>query len=299
MLVQTKARLRRRNYWLAGILYDRRKGRGSEYGRDCERTVKDLERLSEVDRMMLPPVPRRVRVRGWGVLLGLWFVRLFVFPHCCAGAVMLVATLTVSACALAGCETQGHITQLLPAKQKTSATMEYSFDAGGRTFNGSSNLSAEEYAALTERQPVEGLAPITIKYVCIGRFHYGMAKAYDRMWAPLVFLLVFTLFWDGIMVLVVYEVWIKPVLERQLYRRGVETAGRLIALEIDRGKSTSFAVTYEFLDGAGLRRESRMTVSEEMWGRCREGMPVRVLYSSLNPKRSVVYELGQYRLLDA
>ncbi len=264
--------------------------------------VKALANLIDYGRATLPPTPRRVRVRGSGGVLWICFIRLFFLPHFGVGVVLPIVALGYVACALFGHEVEGRITHYIPAapgSRKGMPQVEYLYEANGPRVHGQSHLTEAQYAVLIANQPIEGTAPIRVRYVRVGLFHAEVAPAYVGAWHEAGLYFLFAAFWDGVVGVFVYVVWIGPIRVRLLYRYGTETRGTIVALREIRGKSTSYQADYTFKDAQGVGHKSKMVVDAKLWKAASEGMAVRVLYSAQKPKRSVVYELGPYRSPDA
>ena len=114
-------------------------------------------------------------------------------------------------------------------------------------------------------------------------------------WGGVVVLLVWSAFWNGIMSVFWYVLWIKPLRRRQLYKRGLVTTGTVVSKRVRTGKNSTYYVAYTFRDpetGQSIKAET--TVAAAAWNRAMEGQSVTVLYAANNPKRSTVYEYGGY-----
>src|SRR4051794_6798744 len=67
----------------------------------------------------LPDPPRRLRRRaGWGPVVGLWFLRLFILPHTLVGIGLIAASLFAPFLWLCGVDVPGEITKLEVTRRK-------------------------------------------------------------------------------------------------------------------------------------------------------------------------------------
>lgn len=115
------------------------------------------------------------------------------------------------------------------------------------------------------------------------------------------FFTIWVVFWNSIMSVFVYMIWIKPVRLRLLYKYGEATFGTLAGKRVHTGKSSTYYVSYTFkhpVTGEMIRGETQVP-NFGVWSTARQGQSVTVLYASNKPKRNAIYELSGYRVDDA
>ena len=96
-----------------------------------------------------------------------------------------------------------------------------------------------------------------------------------------------------------YQLWVKPIRARLLYKYGASTSGKLLHKRVSRGKSSTYYVSYRFNDPfSGQEYESEIQVwKAEDWQQAMEGQPVTVLFTQNNPQTPALFmNSGGYRV---
>jgi hypothetical protein len=233
--------------------------------------------------------------------VSIWFVRLFTLPHTIIGIVAFGYWALMVLWALFASDIPGVVTKSdvhNSSKGGTSYTLKYQFEAGGERKSGSSGVSQSVYErirAADAEQPA-----VTVRYFKLGAFeHDELREARGAGWAEIGFLTLWVVFWNSIMSVFAYAIWIRPIRVRLLYKHGETTAGTLVGKRVRSGKNTSYYVSYEFrhpVTGEMLRAETQVP-NGAAWNMAREGQDVTVLYALNNPKRSAVYEFSGYGVI--
>jgi hypothetical protein len=262
-----------------------------------------------------PPAPREAR-RRFGANFGIWAIRLFILPHMLAGAFFLFAMLAMPAWVLSGQNTTTPVTRVWSdvSKGKTYYRLAYIDPATGKP-SGQSTIDRAEYERLSKllatSRPVEAdpNAPsppmVTVHTLGTGTFsHSEVLMPGESGWKTVGLIWLFGLFWNGILSFFVFAVWVGPHQERNLYRDGEATLGRLTAKSTARRSKggTTYLLTYAFTPSRGgmmpkssAEASGKQTVEKNEWERASEGEAVWVLHWPGKDKPSLLYGHGSFR----
>ena len=261
-----------------------------------------LARMSRAANVLtrLPPPPRKVHGGGG---FGLWFIRLFILPHMCVGVGMvgfLVLNLLVAAFGTGASAVVTHLHTSRGNKGSTAYHVDYHYTLEGREFSHSGTVGAAAYAALPRPKDLEGPAStLPVRHLNLGRWHYQVITLEGSAWKTAGGILLFALFWNGILSVFVYVAWVAPLRARWLVRGGQTTMGMILTSRAARGsKSTSYYATFRFRDpatGQEIQREMSLPGLAQ-YNEARAGREVTVIYQPEKPRRALVYELSGYRV---
>jgi hypothetical protein len=235
-----------------------------------------------------------------GRIAELWLGRIFTLPHTLIGIGALGYWLFLLLWGMFGSDIPAVVTGSDTHKTRKGGTvymLRYEFAAGGKTKSASSSVNR----ALYDRIQAEDTArpSLTVRYLSIAGFdHYELREGRSGVWSTFGFLTIWVSFWNSIMGLIVYHIWIQPIRVRFLYKYGDVTGGRLVGKRTRTGKSTTYYASYEFrhpITGETVRSETQVRNRMD-WQGATEGQPVTILYAFNKPKRSTVYEFGGYRV---
>jgi hypothetical protein len=263
-----------------------------------------MTRTHAVEPELSAPTPRRVRYRdGFAAGCAVWFVRLFVLPHTIIGVGILGTALWATGVYVgvlaAGTDYQGAVVKKeeRPAsKGRTYRYVHYEYMVGGQLHTGQVTMSGADYeqVAVGDRFAVRALesAPETDPWVRLP----GQTPVADvgGKW-------LMALFWNGVVSVFVWAVYVHPWRVRRLVRWGQPTEGIVRAVTVSINKNTkSYHVTYEYAapgdDLLGPTLYTRkMTSTQKAAAATKVGDLVTVLYDPDRPKRSVIYRLTDYR----
>jgi hypothetical protein len=247
---------------------------------------------------LLPPPPRRVHGRLGG---NLWFIRIFIMPHVLIGIGVVGYLIFLLIWRMFGTDFPATVTDAKvshSSKHGDSYVLYYRFEAGGQTRLDSDTVGWSIYQTYQNQARDQSGPPVTVRYLSLGPLHHSKLLESGSLWAEVGFLVLWAAFWNGVLSIFVYAIWIKPIRARLLYKYGSSTSGKLLHKRVRTGKSTAYYVGYRFNDPAsGHEYESEIQVwKADDWRQAVEGQPVTVLYAQNNPKRSTVYEFGGYRV---
>jgi hypothetical protein len=246
---------------------------------------------------MLPPPPRRVH----GRLGKLWFTRFFIMPHMLVGIGAAGYLLFLLVWNFFGTDFPGTVVNSSvshSSKNGDHYTLKYRFEAGGETKFDSDTVGWSVYQIYQHQTLGQTNPPVTVHYLGLGPLHHSALREGGSLWSQIGSLTLWAGFWNGVLSIFVYQIWIKPLRARQLYKYGNSTSGKLLSRRVRTGKSSSYYVSYRFNDPlSGQVYESEIQVwNTEDWQQAVEGQAVTVLFAQNNPKRSTVYEFGGYRI---
>jgi hypothetical protein len=227
---------------------------------------------------------------------GLGCVRIFIVPHMLVGIGLIVYLLFLAFMALAGEEVSGRV---VAAREGTDDdgdpvyTLEYQYRAGGGEHRGSSTVSREVYRRLADGGVVR-----VVTFPPAPGIGSGIAGDSGRG-TRILFMFLFALFWNGILSVFVWQLWVAPALHRRLYRVGTAAAGTVTGKKVVAGDdSDTCMIHYRFAaDGDAVAPgmvEGSMAVRREDYDGVREGDQLTVLYSPGRPRRSILYRFGEY-----
>jgi hypothetical protein len=267
----------------------------------------------------LPPAPRSVR-RKLGSGCGLWFIRLFILPHTIAGIFLIVSipfgwyvehfgtpvTATVDRRETQPTKKGGKLYQLY-----------YHYDFGGRRFEGSESVSEEQYnqaggvdaggstgltpgssTAITTRPSSSKSAGTGVQFegraVAVLPGHpYFRAPSEWGGWSLLP-MLGFALFWNGILSFFLYAIWILPLRQRLLVKRGEVATAAITSRKIHRGKGTTYTLMYRFTAEGGGEYTGACNVTKSDYENIPDGAPVLVVYKPTNPRHNLAYRFSDF-----
>ena len=245
----------------------------------------------------LPPPPRKVRGGMGGV--SIWLARLFITPHTFIGLGAIFYLILFVLWSLLGTTVPGTITDavLTPQQKNSNAiryTLGYSYVVEGVTRQGTQNIDEPTYARFKNIEQLSAEdRKVAVKHFAIGDLRRAALPAYESEAGAFAVLVFIAAFWNGIMFIFIYMLWIKPLRLFALYKFGLATTGWIVSKRSAQGRSTSHYVTYTFKDPfTGQDYKSETQVVAINWLDLEEGDEVTVLYSPTNPKRSTVYGMS-------
>jgi len=250
-------------------------------------------------RARLPPPPRKVR---GGVVCGLWFIRLFIMPHVCAGVFMAGRLILTVLVAIFGTDIMAKVTEMHTSRGSKGGTtyhVAYTYNADGRDYSDTDSVGAGTYEAIRSPKELEGRAAIIrVRHFASGPLHFHVLTQDGSAWKSAASLLGFVLFWNGVLSVFVYAVWVVPIRQRGLMRHGEVTDGTIVGSRVRSGKATTYYATFRFRDpesGAEITREMQLP-GEAQYSAAKPGLEVSVLYDPSRPKRAIAYEFCGYQV---
>ncbi len=251
----------------------------------------------------LPPTPRTVRFRGGGFAkLATGCGRVFILPHMLAGVFLFFYLIFLLLWAAFGVDYQGEVTGAGESRSNKSTTyrVNYKFPVDGVVMNDSQTVA---YEVMNRYQKLDAMSPeqksVRVRYLVIGVFKQAGLPELESPWKTIGGMTLFVLFWNGLLSVFVYLLWISPIRIRRLYVHGEPAVGRVLSKRAQSGKGTTYWVEYEFSDPVtGDKLKKEIVTVREAWNKVSQGDEVTVLFKPSKPKHSVAYELGPYQLAD-
>jgi|GEM_PF-1557950 len=253
------------------------------------------------------PLPRRVRAReGCGYGCGLWFFRLFLMPHTIIGVWILFKAISAIVMTFgvmfAGQDVDGKIVRKVETQGKKGPyySAEYVYVVDQVQYEGKVSLDANQYAAVREGQA------ITVKVYAPGVEcgHWPGVPGYSAFGA-IGGMLFAAVFWNAIMSVFVYMLYVRPWRLRQLVRRGRPTEGivRHVHRYMNKGTKT-VQVRYDYViprddHSAGGVFKGKTSGTGPAAEKLHVGAIVTVLYDPRRPKRNLLYALADFKAVTA
>ncbi len=246
--------------------------------------------------MPLGPTPRKIRRRPEYKTIATGCVRLFILPHMIAGAGFLVVFLLKVVLGLAGPRVEGRVEEKFTtrgSKGSTSHHVRFSFVTDGGLVVGKSQISAANYSAL----PEHGSLPVVYLPV-LPQYTADYMPEGDRFPANTWAIGGFGLFWNGLLSVFVYLLYIAPWRRKWLVKNGEETTGRVVSKGTRRGSKggTFYDVHYSYLV-MGQSFQGKESVPKSVYEATTEGGPVDVVFDPAKPKRSVAVTLSEWEVV--
>jgi hypothetical protein len=267
-----------------------------------------------------PPAPRSVRRRP-GAAVGLWAIRLFILPHTCVGVGLIAAMVFMPFWVLAGTDTTTTVTRVWTTRSKntTSYRIEYTDPADGRSTR-EDTVTGQEYERLSRLLKTPGAvdaveadptlppaAALKVRSLRIGPYtHRGVIEPGASGWGTVGVVWLIGLFWNGIVSIFFYLIYVAPMREKRLHRNGDATLGRITGKTTRRGQKggTRYVLKYTFTPPRrGISERSRRddgessseyVVERAQWDAAAEGDEVWVLHWPDRAKPNVLYGYGSY-----
>jgi hypothetical protein len=219
---------------------------------------------------------------------------LCLIPHVWIGVGVFFVVLWTPANAVFGHDSVATVSGKESHKSKNgySYTVRYAYYESGVRYNDSQGVDERSFRQFT----VGASVPVRSLHIAgHGSSHFGAESVFD---ASFFGLLGWMLFWNGVISIFFFAIVVPPLRERKLARTGEAAAGVVTAKQIRPGKSTTYAVLYTFASQTGDRVDAEMKTDIATYGSAQPGDPLTVFYDPLRPKRSLVYQYIQYRILD-
>jgi len=104
-----------------------------------------------------------------------------------------------------------------------------------------------------------------------------------------------TIFWNIVVLGLVWQFFIEPYRQWQLVRNGTPVVGRITARQITgQGRNTAYIIAYEYAADDAPALTGEMRLRKEDWDVVHTNVPVTVLYEPRQPQRSLIYQYGPY-----
>ena len=281
----------------------------------------------EIEPELLRPVPRPVRRRvGRGCALGC--VQLFILPHTAVGIGMLLWALH-GLTILIGPTVPGFITgrsSVRSSKGGPSYFLHYTYRVGADAHAAKYQVDSSDYSQVPDGTSIGvKVSPFTPEH---GSMLLVPGRAPWKEVAPRVF---FALFWNGILSVFYWALYVQPWLLRSLVIKGIPVEGTIVGKDVIHGKSTAYRLYYDYRPMTTVQstpapsmsmslptnsnawdsssalsdntvREAALSKGEmdvrlEDYEAVNIGDKFTVLYAPNRPQRSVIYRFADYEVI--
>lgn len=243
------------------------------------------------------PAPRTIQPRV-GYKSGAGCAKLFILPHMLIGVGVIMVFILKIAMGLVGTKTDATVLEKTwhrGSKGGTTYRVRFAFTAGGERHEGKSQVSQEAWEKLPER----GFIPIV--YLPIYQeilSDYKDPKSFFPSGTGL--MLWIGLFWNGIMGVFVYFIYVVPRRRKRLVIDGAEADGVITGKEMHRGSKggITYQVRYRYAV-LGETLHGKQDVPKGTFEAALEGLQVSVAYDQQMPSRSVAVDLSEWEIVGA
>jgi hypothetical protein len=250
------------------------------------------------------PTPRPVRYRdGWNAGCGLWCVRLFTLPHTIVGITVLciaiASTGQFAAVGLLGKSYEGKIVKKDDSRSTKGTRhyyVQYTYDVDGRGYRGEVKVTKDRFDEMREGDAITVRAwdvmPDSGQWPRVPG-HLPIEDLGGKWF--------FAVFWNGLMSVFLWMVYVRPWRQRQLVRIGIPTQGIIRDVNTYTNKGTkNYVLKYEYAVPAteeqpGQVLHGRLTSTVKAAAGANRGDVVTVLYHPQKPRRSLLYAYSDYR----
>src|SRR5882672_1078386 len=179
--------------------------------------------------------------------------------------------------------------------EDTSYHIAYQYDADGMHRSGERTCSRKLYSAINDPARNQALQSVEIRTLnLLGRHIHESILPDESRWGRIGFYLLFAVFWNGILSVFVYVMWLAPWREKHLYRWGTAVPGRIASKHIKSGEDTSYYLDYEFIQPQfGVQRQ-KQSVTSDRFNQANEGQLVTVLCYPHKTSPTMIYEYGNF-----
>ena len=257
--------------------------------------------MNDAPPATLPPPPRRVH-RPVLIGCGLWFLRLFILPHCIAGAVLILLCFALPVAWLLGSDVTGRVTGKGPGTDSDGDrtwNIQYAYAVDGDERTGEVSVSKSVYDAT----PIGREFPVRVLAGIPGWLDYPRVPG--RGWWAVLFLPLLALFWNGVLSIFVWMAWVAPWRKWRLLRHGTEARGKITAKDNDKDSDgPTYKLRYQYrtpVPGEAYSvsptlqtHEGQVTVTALQYNEAAAGGALTVLYDPRKPSRHLVYEYTNY-----
>jgi hypothetical protein len=247
--------------------------------------------------VVFPPPPREIR-RKLGRGCATSFTQLFILPHILIGIGSIVFLIGDAGLLAFGTSTPATVTKRemqTSRKGHTSYYVDYTYLADGKSYTERIGVSAERYGQLSPG------ATLAVKSFHIGNL--GTSVVVDPIGVALKslgMLFVWSAFWNGIVSIFFWQLYVLPLRRRWLAKNGQAIWGKIVwkdTRSVKGGKT--YYLRYAYYFASGIHNTSEFAVSRREYDGAEIDQKVLVLYSPQKPKLSILYGFGDYFALDA
>jgi hypothetical protein len=260
-------------------------------------TSSTMAKAMTLNALTFPRPPRRVKRsvrRGCGVAAG----RLFILPHIVAGAGVALLLVGMLMILVVGRPADAVVVerQILRGEDGDTWDIRYRYQVGGgRVYIDHAQVNREEYSRLAPG------AIVKIKSLHVmGLGTSVLVEPMRQTLRTLGFLTVFATFWNGVLSVFVWMLYVVPRRQVWLARHGEPVMGQITAKKTHTSdESTTYSLLYVYrVPGMTEDLKGKQRVNGPAFGAATQGQTTLVLYAPTKPGRSLLYEFSDYVIED-
>jgi hypothetical protein len=223
-------------------------------------------------------------------------LRLFILPHTLVGIGVILIFLSKVSLGLFGTKVEARLvekTTSLGTKGRTSYQVRFSFAANHERSEGSSQVPRSAYDAL----PEQGRVPII--YLSVAPQYFSDYLAPNETfpagtWA----LLGFALFWNAVVGVFVYAIYIGPWLRKRLVIFGSEAEGKVTTKHIRSGSKGGliYEIRYNY-EVQGETFSGKESTMKPLFDTSHEGDSISVTFDPKKPKRALAVAFSEWEVV--
>lgn len=238
---------------------------------------------------LLPSTPRRVVIKK--VNLGIWFLRIFILPFVFWGMCELVKAVARSAIYICGIDINtatATSVRDISDSESNGYLIEYRYVYNGQAYHGKNSISQTFYKRTIPGQMVTvRILPLYPKFSILR--HADELYQIGEKWFIAIFL-------NAINFVFVYIAYFYPSISKRIYRYGIPVEAEIIN-KTQNTNDSAYTLYYRFsIDD--LEHSGHINTDKTMWDNVSIGSKTIALYMPDKPSYNLLYEYGEYRVLN-
>jgi len=236
--------------------------------------------------------PPREVTRTGGIPVPLRVALFLLIPHVWVGMFLIGSVLREPAMELWGRDTTAVVVSRDLVRGKgTRCQIVYAYNDGVERRTETETFGEQDFAAYPPGKQLQ------VRALRLGPIH--QCQMLDRQrGVGICCMLPFALVWNGFMASLLYTVCLSPLSNRRLIRIGQPVIGKIVGKAEQKGKGTTYMVTYTYVPTDGRERLGRMTVSNSQYQTAQAGENVIVFYEPRRSSNSTIYRFCNYAARD-
>jgi hypothetical protein len=230
-----------------------------------------------------------------GNMPGSLLYSLFMLPFVLAAIFLTLSTFVGIGVDIFGVDTTGvvygHETHD-DAEGGTSYTLRYKYRVAGSEHNKSAHVSKNEYKRIQDGEELRvrflpGLSEMSAK----------LPDTTNGLFMTL-FMIGFTTFWDLLIGVFCWGIFIYPFVEKNILRNGVATEAQVVDLIVDAtGEDMIYKLKYRFYLASGACLDGEVSVDRSQYYATNRGDRITVLYLPSKPQDHRTLEYSQFEIV--
>jgi len=228
-------------------------------------------------------------------------MQIFMLPFIAVGLWLIVILIHRIIIPVAGVITPAVITQRETQSDEDGRSyhVDFTYTYNGVAYNGGCNVRQGIYDTIE----IGSKAQVEILPIAPSYSPRLFTPPGNYQFESFGFLLFFTLFWNGVIGVFVWGLFVWPVMVKRIYEQGIPTIAMIVDKTTSSGEdSTSYIIKYEFTpvdihgrEGSVIKGQE--TIPEDEWKKFHIGDQGTILYLPNRPRMNVFYQYGGYRVV--